>query len=147
MKKNKIKNRKVEHRNTFFFRFSLIFSLVLIISSLLISYKLFIQKKSIVTPLPKVLSASQSPAAPGVDPKQTIQQALYEAKQPYDTIKEIDPVTYEITIDGDEEVLVTSQKDIHEQISSLQAITSQLTMEGKRFSRLDVRYDKPVIVF
>jgi hypothetical protein len=40
----------------------------------------------------------------------------------------------------------SSQKDILTQISSLQFILSRLTMEGKLFSQLDLRFEKPVIV-
>ncbi len=43
-------------------------------------------------------------------------------------------------------VTFSSQKDIIAQIASLQFILSHLTMEGKLFSRLDLRFEKPVIV-
>lgn len=44
-------------------------------------------------------------------------------------------------------VLLSPDKDLAVQIASLQRITSQLTIEGKHFTRLDFRFDKPVIVF
>ncbi len=44
-----------------------------------------------------------------------------------------------------EEVIFTSKKDFESQIASLQLITKRLTIEGKRFKRLDFRYDKPMI--
>lgn len=44
-----------------------------------------------------------------------------------------------------EEVILSSKKNIDAQISSLQLILSRLTIEGKRFSRLDFRFDKPVV--
>lgn len=43
-------------------------------------------------------------------------------------------------------VTFSSQKDIILQIASLQYILSHLTMEGKLFTRLDLRFEKPVIV-
>ncbi len=46
-----------------------------------------------------------------------------------------------------EEVIFTSKKAFESQIASLQLITKQLTIEGKRFKRLDFRYDKPMIIF
>jgi len=46
-----------------------------------------------------------------------------------------------------EEVIFTSKKDFESQIASLQLIAKQLTIEGKRFKRLDFRYDKPMIMF
>lgn len=45
------------------------------------------------------------------------------------------------------EVTFSSQKDIIAQIASLQFILSHLTMEGREFSKLDLRFEKPVIVF
>lgn len=43
-------------------------------------------------------------------------------------------------------VVMTSNHDLSEQLTSLQRILSRLTMEGKKFVRLDLRFDKPVIV-
>lgn len=43
-------------------------------------------------------------------------------------------------------VTFSSEKDMAAQISSLQFITARLTMEGKLFTQLDLRFDKPVIV-
>ncbi len=44
-----------------------------------------------------------------------------------------------------QEVDFAANKNIVDQIASLQLITTRLTIEGKRFSRLDFRYDKPVM--
>lgn len=44
-------------------------------------------------------------------------------------------------------VILSSQKDLRAQLSSLQFILSRLTMEGKLFTRLDLRFEKPVLVF
>lgn len=38
-------------------------------------------------------------------------------------------------------------KNLPSQISSLQLILSRLTIEGKKFKRLDLRFDKPFIEF
>ncbi|MBI5044708.1 MAG: hypothetical protein HZC02_02175 [Candidatus Levybacteria bacterium] len=43
-------------------------------------------------------------------------------------------------------VFLTSNRDLSVQLTSLQRILSRLTMEGKKFVRLDLRFDKPVIV-
>lgn len=51
-----------------------------------------------------------------------------------------------ITLDREAEVVLSQKKDMTEQISSLQYILSRLTMEGKLFSRLDLRFEKPVVV-
>ncbi len=38
-------------------------------------------------------------------------------------------------------------KNLPSQISSLQLILSRLTIEGKKFKKLDLRFDKPIIEF
>ena len=43
-------------------------------------------------------------------------------------------------------VTFSSQKDILSQIASLQYILSHLTMEGRQFKTLDLRFDTPVVV-
>lgn len=45
------------------------------------------------------------------------------------------------------DVILASDKPIDNQISSLQLILTRLTIEGKRFVKIDLRFDKPVIVF
>lgn len=45
-----------------------------------------------------------------------------------------------------EEIVMTSKKSITSQISSLQFILSRLTIEGKKFSHLDFRFERPIIV-
>lgn len=55
--------------------------------------------------------------------------------------------TFLIELKQGGEVTFSSQKDIIAQIASLQFILSHLTMEGREFSKLDLRFEKPVIVF
>jgi hypothetical protein len=52
-----------------------------------------------------------------------------------------------VNLSDKEEVIFSSKKDLQSQIASLQLIVKRLTIEGKRFKRLDFRYDKPLIVF
>lgn len=55
--------------------------------------------------------------------------------------------TATFTVDGNGEVILSLEKDIATQIASLQLTIANLTIEGKRFSRLDFRFDKPVISY
>lgn len=64
----------------------------------------------------------------------------------YSGVKQIGRTTYEISDTASKIVYITSEKDVSKQLSSLQRIVSRLTMEGKKYTRLDLRYDKPVIV-
>jgi hypothetical protein len=53
--------------------------------------------------------------------------------------------SFKVVLEKGGEVTFSSQKDIMTQIASLQYILSHLTMEGKLFSQLDLRFEKPVI--
>ena len=54
--------------------------------------------------------------------------------------------TYKIILENNEEVVLSSQKDLKTQLCSLQFILRRLTMEDRRFTRLDLSFDKPIIV-
>lgn len=54
---------------------------------------------------------------------------------------------YKIILTDDREILISAGKDLARELSSLQYILSRLTMEGREFVRLDLRYEKPIIVF
>ncbi|OGH43806.1 MAG: hypothetical protein A3I49_02045 [Candidatus Levybacteria bacterium RIFCSPLOWO2_02_FULL_37_11] len=55
--------------------------------------------------------------------------------------------SYMITLKDNSVIFISSKVDILKQLSSLQLIIKRLKIEGKRFERLDFRYDKPIIVF
>lgn len=55
--------------------------------------------------------------------------------------------TYKVFLKDGSEIFLSPKKSILKQVSSLQLIVKRLKIEGKRFKRLDFRYDKPVIVF
>lgn len=52
-----------------------------------------------------------------------------------------------VTLDNGEEIIFSQKKNITEQITSLQLIKRELTIEGKRLSRVDFRFDNPVISY
>lgn len=53
---------------------------------------------------------------------------------------------YLLTLSTDEKIIFSKNKQLDEQISSLQLISSRLTIEGKDFVQVDLRFDRPVIV-
>lgn len=55
--------------------------------------------------------------------------------------------SYLVKLKDDGEVILSLEKDIKKQIASLQAVLKQLTIEGRRFTRIDFRFDKPIITF
>lgn len=107
---------------------------------------LFFFRKSdvLIRPIPEgpfsqVLSGSD-------DTEKLIEKAIKERKIDYKEVKKVASASYKVKLSSGEEILLTDTKDIGSQLSSLQVIISRLTMEGKRFSKLDLRFDRPVIV-
>ncbi len=74
-----------------------------------------------------------------------LQEGLKKGQIDYISIDMADD-SYVVTLSQGGKVTFSSQKDIMTQIASLQYILSHLTMEGRQFSKLDLRFDKPVMV-
>lgn len=55
--------------------------------------------------------------------------------------------SYKVLLQDDGEVIISLKKNIEKQIASLQPILKQLTIEGRKFNRIDFRFDKPVVVY
>lgn len=81
------------------------------------------------------------------DQIERIKKLLSERQIPYATIVAESGSTYIVTLTSKEEILLTSESDLSAQVASLQVILTRLTMESKRFRRLDLRFDKPVIMY
>lgn len=92
-------------------------------------------------PISQMLSLSQEDQQ-----VRLLKEKLNAKKIAYKEIQVSKNETYIITFEDKGIAIVTFQKNIDEQLSSLQLIMNRLTMEGKRFSRLDLRFDKPVVV-
>ncbi|CAN5125565.1 hypothetical protein BH09PAT1_BH09PAT1_2640 [soil metagenome] len=97
-----------------------------------------------ISPLPFLRSLGLANDQDG--DKKTIETFLKQNTISYKNVTVSGKSTYIIITDGGGTAYLTNTKDISVQLSSLQRILSRLTMEGKKFSRLDLRYDKPVIV-
>jgi len=54
---------------------------------------------------------------------------------------------YLVNIQNNGQVKLSQNKDIEKQISSLQRILIQLTIEGKPFKSIDFRFSEPIISF
>ena len=101
-----------------------------------------LHKPLYISPLPntQVAHADQGEAVIA-----QIEMGLRKKQIDYTTIQRQDD-GYIVTLQDNGKVTFSSQKDIMSQIASLQYILSHLTMEGRQFSSLDLRFDQPVIV-
>lgn len=52
-----------------------------------------------------------------------------------------------IILNDDIQVLFSTDKDYSAQIDSLQVTMDNLTIEGKRIARVDMRFERPVVTF
>ena len=55
--------------------------------------------------------------------------------------------SYQVSIPNNGQVKLSSKKDINRQITSLQRILRELTIEGKSFKSIDFRFNEPIISF
>jgi hypothetical protein len=55
--------------------------------------------------------------------------------------------SYLVNIKDNGQVRLSQDKNIEEQVSSLQKILNQLTIEGKTFKGIDFRFSEPIISF
>lgn len=76
-----------------------------------------------------------------------IEKLLKEKKVNYVSFYTAKDLSFILMLPENREVILDPNKDISEQLSSLQLILSQLKIDGKAFKRLDFRYQKPVITF
>lgn len=76
-----------------------------------------------------------------------IEKTLKSKNIPFISIETSKDLSLIIKLSKDNEVVIDPNKDIDQQLSSLQLILSQLKIEGKLFKRLDFRYQKPIISF
>lgn len=97
-----------------------------------------------ISPLPFLRSLGLATSSDA--DKKEIQNFLKAQNIDYKDISLSGKTTYIVKVKDNGNAYITTNKDVSEQLSSLQRIHSRLTMEGKKFTRLDLRYDKPVIV-
>lgn len=133
--------RVAKHKRNFLkFLPLIIFSLVIISVFLsgfyLISAKI-LGKTSFISPL----------AQNKIYKPNSIEEFLSSGDIPFEKVEIASESSYIVFLKDDGQVNLSAKKDITSQISSLQVILSRLTIEGKKFKRLDLRFDKPIIEF
>lgn len=136
--------RKIQQKKTFKkkYFFSIFLSTVI---ALFFSYYFFFGKTFLISPLPDVSKTMQ---VARIDMNQSIlQKKLTENGITFSSVTVASDSSYLVTLPAGEQVLFSQKKDIVSQVSSLHLILSRLTIEGKGFSSLDFRFDKPIVVF
>ena len=76
-----------------------------------------------------------------------IETLLINAQISFTSISLTTNSSYIVKLQDGGEVILSLKKNIEKQITSLQPILKQLTIEGKKFNRIDFRFDKPLVVY
>ena len=76
-----------------------------------------------------------------------IEDLLTSSHVSFVSVSRAKDLSYEIGLKDGALVIISSKRDLNFQVSSLQQILKQLTIEGKELKSIDFRFDKPVIVF
>lgn len=121
---------------------------VLFLSSILFilfSLDSFFRKPSFISPIPSLSNSYQKIASTSIT--QNLETLLAKRNIPFSSVSLSTDSSVLVTLASQEQIVFSSQKSLDSQISSLQAVLSRFTIEGKRFTVLDFRFDKPVIVF
>lgn len=119
-------------------------AVVITISLGILSIFTVINSSTIVSPLPVALGQRLTSTSSGDET--TVKMLLAKEKIQYTTVTTAHTDII-ISLNGKQQVLLTKKKDIRAQISSLQVLLPRLTMEGREFRKLDLRYDKPVVTY
>lgn len=130
----RIKDRNSRKKRLLLLALSAIF-LIVLIRVLFISH--FAKKTLYISPVTK--NSSQ-------DAKR-IERLLIDAQIKFVSISLNEGSSYKVLLEDGEEVVLSLKKDLERQITSLQPILKQLTIDGKKFNRIDFRYDKPLVVY
>ncbi len=135
-----IKKRKIKTR--FFLQVKLfLLTLIGILVLVCVGYLLFVlllpKKELFINPLAKSSGTNYN----------QVDDILQKSGIAFSSIERKQDASYVIRLKDGGQVIITENKNVQNQISSLQLILSRLTIEGKRFKSLDFRYDKPVVLF
>jgi len=125
--------------------FYIFFIGLLLIPSIFLLYRL-LKKPALFSPLPgstfSTLKTTLFPPTQKMDIVSELAKKNIAAKRTLSA----SPSATVVILENGGEVVFSQNKPYDKQISSLQFILSRLTIEGKRFYRLDLRFDKPVIM-
>lgn len=116
-----------------------------VLELILTCFLIFFIPDPFISPIPEAFTGKR----PVLDDSVTIalRKILAKHEISYSQIYTTRDGDYLLALKPEGEVLLPKSADLEKEISSLQLILARITMEGKQFSRLDLRFEKPVIVF
>lgn len=142
--KKRLLKKEKKHRSRKFYLLSVISSGVIGIILMALGTLLIMNEPLFTSPLPMFMSWGTGTTKE--DTQKSIGKILKEKSIKFTTVKKESQDRYSIQLQDNGQVFINPEKGVAEQLSSLQVVLSRLTMEGKKFKRLDLTYDRPVIV-
>ncbi|MCL5970032.1 MAG: hypothetical protein M1450_00820 [Patescibacteria group bacterium] len=149
MRKVKIK-RVEEKKSKFFFKILIVFCFLCLIFSGVFAY-IVLTRSLYLLPIPSSLSLKD------ITPQEILRNINRDSKEiesnlqkkniPFSSVFSYGNDSFLVKLKNNEEIILSKNKDISFQVSSLQLMISRFTIEGKRIKRVDFRFDKPVVSF
>lgn len=137
--------RKIKHfSKKMFFLFVLFTSTFSILCLLYVVF--FLPKNRLTSPLAFLRGRSHDTSLSEENSKK-VQILLEKNDIIYLSVVPSENNTTFVTLKEKQEVIFANSRNLEQQIASLQLIMRQLTIEGKRFNRIDFRFDNPVVTF
>ncbi len=124
----------------------LLFCIGNILLLVLAGWLIIFHRPNIVSPVS--ISAQQNKSTT-IDPQFAVNQTKSLLSKYNISFQSVDQTgdTIKIQLSDDSQALLTTNKNPESQIASLQLALNQFTIEGKKFKKLDFRFDKPVVSF
>lgn len=133
--------RKQNRKNKKYFKYVgivfLILGISLILTSTFILFSPYVLSIKLVSPLPSAVKVKS----------EDLNGMLSKAKIDFSSVKVSTNSSYMVNLKDGGNVIFSKNKDLQQQVRSLQIILSRLTIDGKRLRSLDFRFDKPVVSY
>ncbi|MCL5438461.1 MAG: hypothetical protein M1268_00545 [Patescibacteria group bacterium] len=126
------------------FYFFLIFTAVVLS---FLYWKIYLDKKRIVSPIPVLFSNKSMPRNEFKSGEIELKDILKKYKIEFSNIAVSTGSSYLVEFKDGSKAIISQNKPFASQVSSLQLILSRFTIEGKKLSMIDFRFDNPLIVF
>jgi hypothetical protein len=126
--------RQQKHFKKVFARY-LIFLSIIIFALYILNVFVISKKPLFISPMGKVSSNSAS-----------VEKILKNKGISFTGVTLVDDY-YTVNVSSSGKIKLSTNKDINQQIASLQRILRELTIEGKSFKSIDFRFSEPIITF
>ncbi|MCL5432967.1 MAG: hypothetical protein M1524_02520 [Patescibacteria group bacterium] len=127
---------------SFVYFFLLFISVVLVFAY----WKFYLDKNRLVSPVPGSFAVKNASRVVVKNQEEELKEMLNKYKIEFLRLSVSTGSAYLVDLGDGSKAIISQKKPMVSQVSSLQLILSRFTIEGKRLSLVDFRFDKPLIV-